>query len=336
MKVDVLLEKIIGIPSFTMEETAMSLFLESYCKQKGYKIFRDEWGNVFVTKGETVGFYPCVTSHLDTVFPIPPASIHVYNNRLYGLDKNGDRSGVGGDDKTGAWICLKLLEQFKVLKAAFYVGEESMMYGSTRSSNEFFKDVGYCIAFDCPSGNIIGYSSQGVRLFENSGPFTDTAWGILSKRGYDKMQDHPYTDILRIKERNGFQTMNIGSGYYNLHSSQELIHLEEMENCLAAGTEIIANLGQKYYAYLNKNSTPPIPVTQSVPTDFYDCESLMSLSHGTIQTMRKNNVHSLQQLYEIGQHSPHKAAEFHRDALSEQTKELKRMKKWAKTKTFCE
>jgi hypothetical protein len=146
-----LLTKLIRIPSFTMEEHLMTAFLEGYCKKQGYAVKVDSLGNVFVTKGKAE-IYPSVTAHMDTVFPAPPAQVMEQNGCIFGLDKKGNRCGVGGDDKAGVWICLQLLEQLDVLKCAYYIGEESFTYGSTNSSNDFFKDVSYCLALILPAG----------------------------------------------------------------------------------------------------------------------------------------------------------------------------------------
>ena len=82
--------------------------------------------------------------------------------------------GLGADDKNGIWIALKCLEQFPVLKIAFFKEEEIGCGGSSVADMSFFKDCRYCIQADrkgssdlITSIGVTDLCSQVISLYEN-------------------------------------------------------------------------------------------------------------------------------------------------------------------------
>ncbi len=63
------LKEVLSIPTKTYQETLMIEYLDKYFTEKGYDHTIDQYGNVYVTKGEA-DVYPCVIAHTDTVHSI--------------------------------------------------------------------------------------------------------------------------------------------------------------------------------------------------------------------------------------------------------------------------
>ena len=167
------LKEVLSIPTKTYQETLMIEYLDKYFTEKGYNHTIDQHGNVYVTKGES-DMYPCVIAHTDTVHSITDMVVEEEQlpNVLGELKDSfkayqavtGNPVGIGGDDKCGVYSCLEILERLPVIKAAFFVSEETGCHGSRKASPEFFSNVGYCIQFDAPESWMVTEYCWGVKL----------------------------------------------------------------------------------------------------------------------------------------------------------------------------
>lgn len=267
-----LLRKLLAVQSMFNKEEKMVEFLVGHCRSEGYTVTSDRYNNVYVTKGKA-DHYPTVAAHIDTVQPIREnmrivvSTLDKLGNAetLIGYHKNGDggehQVGIGADCKTGIFVCLELLRLLPVLKVAFMAAEEIGCQGARRSDPEWFKSVGYCIEFDCPSKNMMSYTSSGVRLFDNDGDFIETALPTLKKYGV-KWQHHPYTDVSVLRPMHGMSCMNLASGYYRWHADSEFVYVPDVKNAIEMGVELIEALGERYYPFMNTESEPLVPVTR--------------------------------------------------------------------------
>jgi len=160
------LKQVLSVPTHSFQEDEMIEFLIEYLSNKKYKFKIDEMGNIYVTKGVIYDneYYPCVVAHTDTVHAIDTINIkeeYLKDSKgneslsLKAYNDQGFPTGIGGDDKCGVFACLQLLEEFDVLKAAFFVSEEVGCIGSKNADGEFFKDVGYAIQFDAPNDYMV-------------------------------------------------------------------------------------------------------------------------------------------------------------------------------------
>ena len=137
-------KKLLSVPSKSRNESQMVNFI---CTQLDNMIdsgvnldyYLDELSNIYVTKGESES-YPCFISHTDTVHEID--SINVVEgiktkpntfgksfgdeefDVLYAVNDQGNPTGIGGDDKSGIFICLEILRNVQECKLAFFVSEE--------------------------------------------------------------------------------------------------------------------------------------------------------------------------------------------------------------------
>jgi hypothetical protein len=268
-----LLMEILAIPSKTYEESAMIEWLLAYFKDKPYQCKRDAKGNVYVTKG-TAGYYPCACSHTDTVWQPQKTTIIEAGDKLFAEDVAGSQVGCGGDDKAGIYICLQLLEKLPVLKAVFFVSEETGCHGARNSDTEWFLDVGYILEFDSPCDDIISFTSSGIRLFPLEGPFFDKMFPVLKRHGVLEWQHHPYTDVSVLKQKFSFPCMNLPAGYYRWHRHDEYVQMSVVDKCVTLGTDLIGALGNTVYSFDSRRdpldeAKSPVKITQLKSHDFH-------------------------------------------------------------------
>jgi putative aminopeptidase FrvX len=267
-----LLRKLLAVQSLYGKEDRMVAFLVEHCRREGYTVTTDKHRNVYVTKGQA-DHYPTVAAHIDTVQPIREnvrIAVSTFDKQgnaetLIGFHVNGDgkehQVGVGGDCKTGVFVCLELLRHMPVLKVAFMAGEEIGCHGARMSDPDWFRSVGYCIEFDCPSKNLMSYTSSGIRLFDNNGEFIKTALPTLQKYGV-KWQAHPFTDVSVLRPMHGMSCMNLASGYYRWHADTEYVFIPDVKNAIVMAQELISALGERYYPFMNEEAEPLVSVSR--------------------------------------------------------------------------
>ncbi len=256
------LKKVLEIPSYSGMEDRIVEFIVNFCKIHDFQYEVDAHKNVYITKGTPYygDYYPCVVAHTDTVHfdqkDLIEADkkitiIEYYKDsqlRMRGFDPiNGRPTGIGGDDKCGVYICLKLLLEFDILKVAFFVKEEIGMQGSKCADEKFFSDVGYAIQFDGPTRNWVSKTLMGKNLYSEM--FLDNVKPLLENYNVTNFSDDPYTDVYQLVNKFDFCCANFPTGYYNWHMVDEYVVPEETEECYQLGRESILKLGLKKYKY---------------------------------------------------------------------------------------
>lgn len=248
-----------SIPTNSKNEQRMVEFVVFWALRNQINYEFDSYGNIYLTKGEVNDgeFFPCVTSHLDTVHGAHDPYIEVgvpldlkIETDKDGLHKvsvethGGSSIGVGADDKGGVCICLSLFSHFEKLKACFFLCEEIGCLGSKELNTEWFKDVGYVIGFDSPELHRAAWSCNGVKLFsyefylEHMKEVCDK-WGLTTGCFFSE----PYTDVTYIREKTNIICMNFGNGGYNPHMSTEYFILEEMDDACGMSIDLINSIG---------------------------------------------------------------------------------------------
>ena len=225
-----------SIPTHSGLEQRMVVFIILWCRRNNVYYEFDDYGNLYLTKGklEEGEYYPCVTSHLDTVHKEHDPYIKVgvpldlkieltkeKEHKVSVLSTNG-KIGIGADDKGGIAICLSMFDHFDKLKACFFLEEETGCKGSKNLWKEWFKDVGYVIGYDSPELYRSAYACSGTNLFNYK--FYETymkdvcdSWGLT--KGH--FHSEPFTDVKEIREQTGIICMNFGNGGYNAHFDTE-------------------------------------------------------------------------------------------------------------------
>lgn len=257
------LKEVLSVPTSSYKEELMIKYLENWLNENNIPYYVDEFGNVYATKKTDLKedeFFPCVVSHTDTVHNISninilekplPDSLNNIKLALTSVDDNGNPNGIGGDDKCGVYICLRLLKELPNVKAAFFVSEEVGCKGSLNADANFFKDVGYAIQFDAPENWMITYTCMGVELFDMKSEFFNKCDNILTEKFNHKKNylRHPYTDVYALRKKFDFACINISCGYYNYHRLTEYVIVDDVENAFDIGIKMINELGYNNYVF---------------------------------------------------------------------------------------
>jgi len=265
-----LLKDVLSVPTKTYQEDLMVQYLVNWLTENNIEYFVDEYKNVYATKQESVlipenFYFPCVVAHTDTVHNIDVINIReeMLPNTQGELKLSykayndfGHATGIGGDDKCGVFGCLTLLKELPYLKAAFFVSEETGCHGSKRAKEEFFQNVGYAIQFDAPENWMITEKCFGQVLFDRDSEFFESVDKVLTE-GMDneRMQYmvHPYTDVYALRGKFNFSCINFSIGYYNYHTKNEYVVVEDVFNGINMGRKMIEQLGYKLHYKESKN-----------------------------------------------------------------------------------
>jgi len=250
-----LLKKVLSVPTKTYKEDLMIQFLSKWLTENDIPFFIDDMGNIYATKqNDEIEYFPCVVAHTDTVHELDTINIRemmLPNDQnelklsLKAYNDNGNPTGIGGDDKCGVFICLELLKELDNVKAAFFVSEETGCHGSNNADKEFFSNVGYVLQFDAPGNWMVSEYCMGVKLFDKKSEFFNKCDKVLTE-GFNKRnkyQSHPYTDVYALKKQFDFSCINFAVGYYNYHTKNEYVVIDDVFNSLNIARNMINELG---------------------------------------------------------------------------------------------
>jgi len=260
MKQDIeLLKEVLSVPTKTYKEDKMVLYIANWLLENNIEYHIDIHNNVYATKKVSEVsddfYFPCVIAHTDTVHNIDTINVREENLRnaqdqlklsLKAYNDQGLPTGIGGDDKCGVFACLTLLKELPYLKAAFFVSEETGCHGSKKADPEFFKNVGYGIQFDAPENWMITEQCYGNVLFDRNSVFFEKCDKVLTEgMNNDDMRYmiHPYTDVYALRNLFDFSCINFSIGYYDYHTPQEYVVIEDVFNGIEMGRKMIESLG---------------------------------------------------------------------------------------------
>jgi di/tripeptidase len=263
------LKDVLSVPTKTYQEERMVQYIVDWLKNEKIEHYVDEHMNVYAIKQEKEPgkdfYFPCVVSHTDTVHNIETINIREEMKpntagelklSLKAYNDAGKPTGIGGDDKCGVFACLKLLKELPYLKAAFFVSEETGCHGSKVADSNFFSNVGYVIQFDAPENWMVTETCFGARLFDRESEFFKKCDKILVE-GMNNTQQymtHPYTDVYALKTKFDFACINFSIGYYDYHTKNEYVVVEDTMNGIEMGRKMIESLGyQKYNKTIEKS-----------------------------------------------------------------------------------
>jgi putative aminopeptidase FrvX len=266
------LKEVLSVPTKTYKEDGMVEFIcKTLDKIDDVSYYTDEMNNVYATKGilPEGQYYPMFIAHTDTVHELvekivveeemlekPPTFGRTFTEELYlslkGYTPQGNPTGIGGDDKCGVFLALELLRSLEFVKVGLFVSEETGCHGSRECDVDFLKDVGYAIQFDAPGNHLITEVCSGVRLYEQRGEFINRILPVFEDTMGNKPlhQSHPYTDVSQVKLKGNFSCINFSCGYYNMHTANEFVVVDDVENSFNMATNLVKELGYNKFEYV--------------------------------------------------------------------------------------
>lgn len=264
MKDITLLKEVLSVPTKTYQEHLMVDFLVNWLTENKIEHYVDNKMNIYATKKEKSDlpenfFFPCVISHTDTVHHLDTINIEemmLKNSQgelkpsLKAFNDEGFPTGIGGDDKCGVFACLTLLKELPYLKAAFFVAEETGCHGSNAADKNFFENVGYGIQFDAPENWMITEKCFGQVLFDRETEFFEKIDKVLTEGMINEQMQymvHPYTDVYALRSKFDFSCINFSIGYYDYHTKDEYVVIEDVFNGIEMGRKMISELGYKLH-----------------------------------------------------------------------------------------
>lgn len=219
-----------NIASPSGREKAMVKFITAELGRMNVSYTRDNYGNIYAVKGNNES-YPCIVSHTDEVHRRRTGTYSSYlvgNSMIVGYDhKNKKITGIGADDKNGIWICLKCLEEFKVMKCAFFVQEEIGCVGSSHADMTFFTDCRFVVQCDRKGNRDIITRIHGTEICSPDflKRITPEKYGYRPEHGLN-------TDVYALKNRGlELSCINLSCGYYQPHTDNEYTIIEDLYKC---------------------------------------------------------------------------------------------------------
>jgi putative aminopeptidase FrvX len=277
---------VLSVQSYSGIQQDMVKYIASYIKNYDIMcdIYRDD-GNLYITKGNVLEgeVYPCVVAHMDTVHQIVKG-YKVYNqNDIYFAWAGRSQKGTGGDDKVGVFIALSMLRFVNNIKVVFFRDEEIGMLGSKNAEMTFFENVGYVIQCDRKGNDEVIIKGAGTDLC--SSKFLDTISSAMTKYVYKKASGS-VTDVVQLKN-NGIEcsVVNIACGYFDPHTSKEIVVGNDVVYTWSLVRSMIALLGNKFY----EHKKPVYRYTQSPqqalwkPTSYLDKEDIIKIEKDEFQ-----------------------------------------------------
>ena len=266
------LKEVLSVPTKTYKEDRMVEYLTNWLTENNIEFFVDAHKNVYATKKDDSPkdqnfYFPCVVSHTDTVHELDSIFIQEqkmknaqdeFKDSLFALNSDGKPTGIGGDDKCGVFACLTLLQELPNLKAAFFVSEETGCHGSHKANTGFFANIGYVIQFDAPENWMITEKCFGQLLFDRNSEFFETCDKVLTEGMDSRLMEymvHPYTDVYALRKSFDISCINFSIGYYNYHTRNEYVVIEDVFNGIEMGKKMIQNLGNKLHFKKRKEET---------------------------------------------------------------------------------
>ncbi|MBP1736767.1 MAG: hypothetical protein H6Q60_648 [Oscillospiraceae bacterium] len=154
-------------------------------------------------------------AHLDTVHHYPVK--HICYSRDGKIVMSPE--GIGGDDRAGVYMILKIIEQ-ACCHVLFCEDEEAGGQGAQKfTRSRIAPEINYMVEMDRRGAN------DAVFYGCDNPDFTEFVCGFGFQEAFGS-----FSDISVVAPHLGVAAVNISAGYYNEHRTHEHINLEHVEN----------------------------------------------------------------------------------------------------------
>jgi len=235
MDKDLLLE-LFRIPSLSGHEDRVASFIKNYFDNMGIKYDEDHYGNIYNLDDKNL---PILNAHMDTVQDKIDEKLAKFVKIRDGI-LNG-YGVIGGDDKCGLFVILKVLEKRKV-NFIITREEEIGCVGISHFMNENkIKEYPWALTLDrYGSGDIIcERNDYGTKEFEDALHQVGRSFGYNPAQGVYSDADYISQDV---------SCANVSVGYYAHHTKNEYVVLSELQNSINFVISAIDNIKEKFQA----------------------------------------------------------------------------------------
>lgn len=179
-----------------------------------------------------------LVAHMDTVHKSPPTVCMSNDGNILMSPQ-----GIGGDDRCGIFMILKILQHQKC-SVIFTEDEETGCVGAKKFIKTAYNpNANWIIEFDRKGNNdavFYGCDNNDFTKF-----ITDKKYGFKEERG-------SVSDISHIAPHLKIAAVNFSSGYFSPHSSSEYIVMSDVINNINRALQIIEDGSETKYEYVEK------------------------------------------------------------------------------------
>ena len=199
----------------TMPQKELANFVKDFAKKNGWEP-REYKGSAILVKSGPI----LLSSHLDVVGNKVPKSRDVIFNGKHIFLRKKAKTVLGGDDRCGVWLMLKLLEKKQLnYSYLFCFDEEGGCKGSSNLDPELLAPFNCFIGLDRRGGNnfaLYGYDNDELNYI-----FVEEGWSPVMGT---------ITDVATLSSRTGTACVNLSVGFDQEHSSREAIDIASLLN----------------------------------------------------------------------------------------------------------
>jgi hypothetical protein len=225
-----LLEEILNIPGETYHEELVRQYVKRKLDNLMDAVWEDKSGNLLAVKNYGKGPTIMLSGHMDIYEEILPESCLIKNGSIWTRNKGI----LGADDRAGIAMIINILEDLEafhyrgMLKIVFTIEEEKGQTGAENIDKAFFENIDYAISLDRKNGHdVVTHSSIYT--------YSSEEYGQVFERASNHLWDgnHPYKitcggiSDLRVWSQLGIDSVNLSVGYYEPHSTDEYLNLNE-------------------------------------------------------------------------------------------------------------
>lgn len=229
-----------------MTQPELKVYMQNYLKAHEYEVVNED--GFLYAKG-TVPVL--LVAHMDTVHAVQCKTILKKNGHLY------SPQGIGGDDRCGIFIIMDIIKE---LHCSVLLCEDEEKGGigahkfveatyETNDGDNIVKskyidhlDVNYMIEFDRKGNNDAVFYSGANQAFID---FVEDETNFKFAYG-------SFSDISVLMPAAKLSAVNLSSGYYNPHSTNEYVVYDEMIDTASAAKTLIKAECEKPFEYIPK------------------------------------------------------------------------------------
>ena len=243
-----------------MTQKQVKEYIKSYLASKQYDVVCED--GFLYAKGDVPVM---LVAHMDTVHKEQPSMIARCDGKI------SSPQGIGGDDRCGIYIIANIV---KTLHCSVLLCEDEEIGGIGANKfvkSKYSKDLGinYMIELDRRGSNdAVFYSCDN----------TDFIDFVTDNTGY-KQASGSFSDISILMPATKLCGVNLSSGYYKEHTTDEYVMYDEMMATMDAAIGLIKTECGKPFEYVPKKYTyQPTSYTSTTPTQYTAKKTMAQLA----------------------------------------------------------